>query len=247
MNTNLLLALDTSDLRCGVALMDAERNDLLGLAEDETRHSGGLVTLVQSLLAQRGRRVTDVATVAFAGGPGSFTGLRISCAFVRMLQAMTACRVVRVGTLAAIAEQTRAAGAAPERLAVLLDAKSGAAFSALYECAAADEIGGYLEVLPPALRTLPELAALLPAKTVIVSAGQRRAAGELADRFVQMELTAAPRVAAVARLGCVAAARGAFTTPDEIVPLYLRPPECEEVYELRRAAARAKRLSEPRP
>jgi hypothetical protein len=37
------------------------------------------------------------------------------------------------------------------------------------------------------------------------------------------------------------AAAGRFCTPEEIVPAYLRPPECEEVYEQRRAEARQRR------
>ncbi len=46
-----------------------------------------------------------------------------------------------------------------------------------------------------------------------------------------------PDAADVWALASDAAARGEFLAPHEIVPRYVRRPECEEVYEARRAAA----------
>jgi hypothetical protein len=51
-----------------------------------------------------------------------------------------------------------------------------------------------------------------------------------------------PDARQVLALGRELAAAGRFCTPAQIVPLYLRPPECEEVYEQRRAEAKAKRM-----
>ena len=54
-----------------------------------------------------------------------------------------------------------------------------------------------------------------------------------------------PDARRVLEIGRRLAAAGDFCTPEQIRPAYLRPPECEEVYEERRAAAREKRRSTP--
>lgn len=51
----------------------------------------------------------------------------------------------------------------------------------------------------------------------------------------------APDASILARLGVALWKEGGATPKSKVVPIYVRPPECEEVYEARRAAARAKR------
>ena len=55
------------------------------------------------------------------------------------------------------------------------------------------------------------------------------------------EATWFPDAREVLAIGLRRAAAGQFCRPEEILPLYLRPPECEEVYEAKRAAAKARR------
>lgn len=50
-----------------------------------------------------------------------------------------------------------------------------------------------------------------------------------------------PRAERLALLGAARLAAGRVLRPEEILPLYVRPPEAEELYESRRAAARARR------
>src|ERR1700740_3445388 len=73
----LLLALDTCDARGSVALLrDAEA--LQTVARDTAEdYSSWLLPAIQRVLDGTGTLLPDVDAYAVAGGPGSFTGVRI--------------------------------------------------------------------------------------------------------------------------------------------------------------------------
>ena len=76
----LLLAFETSAKAASVALF--EDNILLGEQYQNTglTHSQTLLVMAEDLLKQCGKTARDVTAVAVAGGPGSFTGVRIGVA-----------------------------------------------------------------------------------------------------------------------------------------------------------------------
>lgn len=76
----LLLAFETSAKSASVALF--EGNTLLGEQYLNTglTHSQTLLVMAEALLAQCGKTARQVQAAAVAGGPGSFTGVRIGAA-----------------------------------------------------------------------------------------------------------------------------------------------------------------------
>ena len=76
----LLLAFETSAKAASVALF--EDSVLLGEHYQNTglTHSQTLLVMAEDLLRQCGKTAQDVTAVAVAGGPGSFTGVRIGVA-----------------------------------------------------------------------------------------------------------------------------------------------------------------------
>ena len=76
----ILLAFETSAKAASVALFDGET--LLGEQYQNTglTHSQTLMVMAEDLLKQCGKTAGDVAAVAVANGPGSFTGVRIGAA-----------------------------------------------------------------------------------------------------------------------------------------------------------------------
>ena len=76
----MLLAFETSAKAASVALF--EGNNLLGEQYQNTglTHSQTLLVMAENLLSQCGKKPSQVEAVAVAGGPGSFTGVRIGVA-----------------------------------------------------------------------------------------------------------------------------------------------------------------------
>ncbi len=240
MADELLLAIETSSRTGSVALAGGQR--LLGrrrLSENRP-HTSALLPAIDDLLRENGRRLAEVDIFAYSCGPGSFTGLRVAATVGRMMQSAVGCRVVAVPTLEVIARNTLAHPDRPKRVAALLDAKRGQVYGAVYERVAGDELR------PLVSARLCEPATLLDSLELpfsIIGEGVRQhadacvaSAGRVLD-----EAYWPPSAEHVLAIGRRLAAAGQVCKPEEIVPLYIRPPECEEVYEQRRAAARRKR------
>ncbi len=95
----MLLALDTSTARLGLALYDGERV----LAEmswlSGRRHTAALAPAVADLLARSQTDWEAVQAVAVALGPGSFTSLRVGLAFAKGLCLARGLPLIGVPTL----------------------------------------------------------------------------------------------------------------------------------------------------
>ncbi|HXZ86361.1 MAG TPA: tRNA (adenosine(37)-N6)-threonylcarbamoyltransferase complex dimerization subunit type 1 TsaB [Myxococcota bacterium] len=224
----MLLALETSAERGGVALFEGEA--LLGEADvaEHERHAASLLVCLDRLLARVGRPLGDVERIALAIGPGSFTGLRIGLATALGLAFGTERQLVPVPTLAALALQADASG----WIAPLLDARRSEVYAGLYD-------GGGRALLPDACSGLDAWLARLPAGPPLAFLGSgaelHRAALERALGPRARILPAAAgvlRARSVGRLGLRLAAAGAAL-----------PPEKVELRYLRRAEAEAKRLA----
>ena len=195
---------------------------------------------IRDLLRENGRRLADVDVFAYSSGPGSFTGLRVAATVGRMMQSAVGCRVVATPTLEVIARNTLAHPSAPACVVALLDAKRGQVYAAVYERRGDDD----LRPLVPA--HLCEPGALLEsvaAPFCIVGAGAAVHA-EACTASVGEVLNESywpPSAEQVLAIGRRMAAAGHVCKPEEILPLYIRPPACEEVYEQRRAEARRRR------
>jgi len=238
----LLLALETSTLAGSLALAEGAR--LLGEQElpADRRNAADLFPRLRDMLGAAGAHLSDVKVVAFSQGPGSFTGLRIAATIARMMHDTCESKVVAVPTLAVIARNALQEAGPAGRIAVLTDARRKQVYAGSFE-----REGDVLRVVrPPAVvdpaTWLRELGADGRAFVALGDAcGQ---VGELiaqAGGSVLDEAYWRPRATEVVALAVEKIAAGEFCTPEQIVPQYTRPPECEEVYEQRRAEARAKR------
>src|SRR5512142_3343836 len=108
-----ILALDTSTLMGSIALMEISSEPGECPAEKvlgentlrvESTHSERLMPSVRRLLQESAVSIKDVHGIAFALGPGSFTGLRIGAATVKGLAYALKIPVVGVSTLDALAQ-----------------------------------------------------------------------------------------------------------------------------------------------
>ncbi len=125
------LALDTSTECCSVALL--HNGEISTHRFHNTReHAKLLLPMVQELLASAGACMSDLDGVAFARGPGSFTGLRIAASAAQGLAFAKELPLVGVSTLATVAQ-----GAKRElgikQAAVAMDARMGQIYWGCYD------------------------------------------------------------------------------------------------------------------
>lgn len=101
------------------------------------RHSVELFTVVKKLLCEIEKKSADIGHIYISIGPGSFTGLRISASFAKMMALATDAKIVTVRTSDTLAEnvcdyiQDRQNDA--RRIATIIDAKRREFFVATFE------------------------------------------------------------------------------------------------------------------
>jgi len=116
-----LLAIDTSLQACSAALnIDGEINETFTIAPRE--HAQLILPMIETLLSNASLKLTQLDAIAFACGPGGFTGLRIAAGITQGLAYAVNLPVVPVSTL-----QTMAQGAyhkfGEKNVLVAVDAK----------------------------------------------------------------------------------------------------------------------------
>jgi tRNA threonylcarbamoyladenosine biosynthesis protein TsaB len=239
-----LLAVETSGTHGGIALMEDGRVlDEVRLTEG-LRHARDLIAAIKEACDRAGwGRRTDV--VALSIGPGSFTGIRIAVTFAKFVAWDAGAKVVAVPTLRVLAEN---APADCGRIVPILDAKRGGLFAGIFERrdedvgARRDEdvrarrgSGGALsnleETFSPALIEPEALARRLEAPALILGPGVPKGRQALAAFDLAPEELWAARPAVVARLGWELHEMGRYADPLRLEPVYIRPPEAQEIWE----------------
>lgn len=225
-----ILAIDTSTMLGGIAIMD----ESLLIAESrlnvKSTHSERLMTEIEHCLKQSGIKISDIDVFAVAIGPGSFTGLRIGLSTVKGFSYATGKQIVSVPTLEALAWNFPYS---KYPVCTMLDARKKEVYAALFkwerenftrlinETSAKPE-----EFARDALRVTHddkfifagEGAALYRDKIIEVM-------GEKA-MFASPEKTV-PSPANVAVLGFKKAKAGEFSEPISLIPMYIRKSEAE--------------------
>lgn len=234
-----ILAIETSG-RCGsIALGLGDKLVADAPFATDAEHARDLLPTADALCRKLGGEFFDEARQIplldhcyVSIGPGSFTGLRVAVTFVRHLALAMGVKIVAVPTLDAIAQNAQSLSAPPEKLAVVLDAKRNQVFGALFELRA----GRYERLQGPQLVSPAELLAGGNWSVLGEGVPYHRDAIEAAGAAVVDENLWRPRAAMVHRLGWRLAQAGKFTAAHELVPLYVRRPEAEELWEQRQAA-----------
>jgi tRNA threonylcarbamoyladenosine biosynthesis protein TsaB len=213
-----VLAVDTSTMAGGVALLEAERVVGESLLDVRTTHSERLMVAVERALGDAGWMPQSLDGLAVAVGPGSFTGLRIGLATVKGLALALGCPIAAVPTLDAMA-----AGLpwASRPVCPVLVARKDEVFACLYrwDGATMQREWDYVALSPAAL------AARLTEPVVGVGDGAALVASPW--MALAQPVRRGPSAAAVGWLGQERLRRGDTVGAAELAPLYLRPSEAE--------------------
>lgn len=206
-----ILALETAADPGSVALW-RDGNVVARYCPEGLSNSATLLPLANEILDEAGLGFADLDGIAFGAGPGSFTGLRVSCGVAQGLAVARDIPLIGIGTLEAMA---LACGG--ERVIVTLDARMGEVYFGLFEQGQQrGEIGVYA----------PD-AAPLPTSGRWTACGNGLAAyPRLCERltpWVDVWLPdIMPSAEAVARLAAQRLAQGECLDPADAVPLYVR-------------------------
>lgn len=232
----LLLALDSAEAACSVALWDADRpeGEALLCYRDLAPARGQadrLMELIDDLLTAAGVPYGALALIAVNHGPGSFTGLRSAVAAGRGLALATGLSVLAIGSLEALA------AAAPARSGILLAALDARRDQVYAQAFAADLV----PLGAPRVGSPEEASAGLGERPLrLVGSGARLVAAALpAGTGVVIE-PATLDARAVARCASLRLAQGRQpTVGTALSPVYLRPPDARPRVPLVAAAGEA--------
>lgn len=144
-----LLSLDTSTEV--LSIFGSAGSKTVELTRDiDLRHSEQLIPLTDWVLRQLSLRPKDLDLVVVAGGPGSFTGLRIGMAFAKGLTASIGCPHVTVSALDAYA--ARFNSVCDSIIAPVIDAKKHRFYTALWK--GHQRVTEYLDIGPEEFQQL---------------------------------------------------------------------------------------------
>jgi len=228
-----ILGVDTSTATASIALIEdgqliAEAGDgreiSIGLTSARGNHSETVLPLIQAVLDKADCQLADLAAIAIAIGPGSYTGLRVGLALVKGLAYDGNLPVIGVSSLEAQAARVQDL-AGP--ICPLLDARKQEVYAALFD----RRDGILLRRMADRACAITALATLFvsapPAPPIaFVGAGAERYREELLRMFngrAQLigETGAASAAHAVARLAIERVANAAGGDLGQLVPFYL--------------------------
>lgn len=230
-----LLAYDSSSPFLSAAMLDGEK--LLAEIEEPafTRRSGSLVPILKEFVERTPIALSGLDYLAVGIGPGSFTGLRVGITTAKMLaSARRSLRLVGVSSLETIAAGVQAV-ALGRPTAVILDAKKGLVYGALYRAAGSPEEQFLETLVAPGLFRVDELLGLIRGGAFFVGDGAslytkriQHALGEEAEISAD-ERMGYPRAEWVGRLALPLIRRREWITARELKPIYLHSRECTVV------------------
>jgi len=213
-----VLAIDTSTLAGGVALVDGERTVAEYVLDIRLTHSERLMPAVDRVMADAGWAPGQLAGLAVAIGPGSFTGLRIGVSAVKGLAFALGLPIAAVPTLDALAAGLP--GAALPVCAVVV-ARRAEVYASLYrwDGPAMRREWDYL-VLSPG-----DLADRLREPTMLVGEGAPLIVSPIARPAPPWRTL--PSVAVVGHLGVQRLRAGETVGAADLVPLYVGRSQAE--------------------
>ncbi len=192
-------------------------------ADGRPRHSRVLLGEIERC-AEAAGGWAEVDRIGVGIGPGSYTGLRIGIATARALAQARRLPLAGVGSLAALAHgmaEHSAAGARP--LLPVIDARRGQVFAGLYE-RDGEELWEPLVADPT---ELGERLSELDASPLAAGDGAVRFRAELEAAGVTVAPSEDPVHGISARDVCALGGSIAEAPPDQIEPVYLRPPDAK--------------------
>ena len=226
------ISIETSSAVASVALGQGDRVISEKTFSATIGHGSSLIPTADELCRAAGWRPADLQECYISIGPGSFTGLRVAVTFARHVALAAGVQLVAVPTMEAIAWNLLDGAASGSRqVAVFVEAKKGMVFAATF----AIDSGTVQTLAGPEMVAPAEYLARAPRRLTVTGSG----AGKFIDLIrshgadIAGDSSWTPTARGIFALGRGRALAGHLTAPAELVPLYVRRPEAEELWEKR--------------
>lgn len=224
----MLLAIDTSSVSLSCALSEKDRLISEWTVVRKLTHSEQLLPHMDMMMKEAGVSRQDITAIAASCGPGSFTGLRIGLATVKMIAYIWKVPLIAVNTLEALAWNMAGSQAF---VCPMTDAQKGHVYTAIY--------GAFDHIWTEEKEQVMEADEAV--EKAAAHGGPMIFTGESADTYREKILEAgmqmAPPSQRCSRAGSVAMAaweklaQGDISDPETLVPHYIRRSEAEVLWE----------------
>lgn len=222
-----LLALETSDRTASIALVGLSDGRPVATA---TMASAGqtarwLAQAVHDMLKAAALKPADIAVLALARGPGSFTGLRIGVTFAKVFCYANGSRLVAVDTLEVLAHQ---AASQANTVHAVTDALRGESFYAAFNREPTDS---WRRLGETRLVSNEQLTSLVQPPSCLVGRLRPEVRDGLPQGITLVEdMRACPQATTVADLARRRIVANQFDDPWTLQPMYLRLSYAEEKF-----------------
>ncbi len=223
-----ILALDSSGLVASVAVVEDDNMIAEYTVNYKKTHSQTLLPMLDEIARMTELDLKTIDAIAVAGGPGSFTGLRIGSATAKGLGLALDCPLIHIPTVDGLAYNL---WGCKDMVCPLMDARRNQTYTGLYQF----EQGEMETILPQCAVGIDEIVDKineLDRPVVFLGDGVKVFQSYIEEhcsvpfRFAPAHLNK-QRGAAVAALGLKYAAAGKTETPAEHKPDYLRLSQAE--------------------
>jgi tRNA threonylcarbamoyladenosine biosynthesis protein TsaB len=221
----MILALSTSTLQFGLALLEEDGNVLAEYFLSRGKgHFGGLMPALDFLLNSSKSKIRDINCISVATGPGSFTGLRVGLSTAKGLSHGLDVPIIGVPSLEALAYQLSYSGFP---VIPVLDSRKYEFFAARFIW---DDDHALVRNREDVCLKVEDLSSLCKEPTLFVGndfAGQ----GSLIKERLGPRAILAPahlwnlRASAVGLLGLKRFHDHDFDDSQQLSPIYMRPPD----------------------
>lgn len=209
-----LLAIDTSTERATVALL-SDGVITTKVQNAQKQHAHFLLPMIDELLLSAGVELSALDGIVFGCGPGSFTGLRITCSIVKGLAYAHNTPLFPASSLAAIANEVKHQLATSPAILTMIDARMNQVYWSCYY-----SNGESTEAL---VSSVPDIVLAVDGPVILAGVGYTAYRSQLpeavnlqivSDMEIYPEATAMIRLALSGQLQSVSI--------DEALPVYIR-------------------------
>lgn len=223
-----LLAVDCSAKSASCAIIEEDKIIATSFINVNLTHSQTLMPMVKDLLINSKTNINEIGAFAISAGPGSFTGVRIGISAIKGMALANNTPCIAVSTLYAIAQNFSDRDAL---ICTVMDARCNQVYGALFRV----KNGKIKRLCEDKAVKIPELKEQIMKSRVscpIIIAGDGAklfysAVENKKNTVLAKESLRYQNGLGVALAGMESYEKGQFTTPEKLLPIYLRLPQAE--------------------